>query len=229
MSDYLTGLIAKSLNTTAAVRPRLASRFEPQGVRAIFAEPQSPSEPAGGSDATTAAPSHAPATQLRRPVRRSARHSPVTEAEAVPTIPAQAYAVAQDGPAAVPRHVAAEQQRSLVLEPAVQQREIERTGLSKDPAPENASQPKVPRDRGISDVSPERVVLQPQVTPRVEPAPVAAPAPVSALTPTIQVTIGRIELRSNTLPPLPKPRPAPIRRGPALSLDAYLKQRNGGK
>ena len=43
----------------------------------------------------------------------------------------------------------------------------------------------------------------------------------------IRVTIGRIEVRATTppLPPAPRARP----RGPALTLDGYLKKRNGGE
>jgi hypothetical protein len=48
--------------------------------------------------------------------------------------------------------------------------------------------------------------------------------------PTIRVAIGRIEVRAITPPPAPPPRrESPVRSGPALSLDDYLKQRNGGQ
>lgn len=45
--------------------------------------------------------------------------------------------------------------------------------------------------------------------------------------PTIRVAIGRIEVRAVT-PPAARP-PTPARTGPSLSLDDYLKQRNGGQ
>jgi hypothetical protein len=45
--------------------------------------------------------------------------------------------------------------------------------------------------------------------------------------PTIRVAIGRIEVRAVT-PPSARP-PTPARTGPSLSLDDYLKQRNGGQ
>ena len=48
--------------------------------------------------------------------------------------------------------------------------------------------------------------------------------------PTIRVTIGRIEVRAITPPPMPlAQRTTPARPGPALSLDDYLKQHNGGQ
>jgi hypothetical protein len=46
--------------------------------------------------------------------------------------------------------------------------------------------------------------------------------------PTIKITIGRVEVRA-VMPPAPAPRPSPERRGLALSLDEYLKRRSGGK
>jgi hypothetical protein len=50
-----------------------------------------------------------------------------------------------------------------------------------------------------------------------------------APTPTIEVTIGRIEVRGSSQPEKPKSRSKPAQRGPALSLNDYLKQRQGGK
>ena len=48
--------------------------------------------------------------------------------------------------------------------------------------------------------------------------------------PTIRVAIGRIEVRAITSPPtLPARQETPARPGPPLSLDDYLKQRNGGQ
>ncbi len=47
-------------------------------------------------------------------------------------------------------------------------------------------------------------------------------------TPTIRVTIGRIEVRAVTAPQTPR-RPAPIKAAPSLSLDDYLKQRSEGR
>jgi hypothetical protein len=57
--------------------------------------------------------------------------------------------------------------------------------------------------------------------------------PTSALnsvetTPTIQISIGRIEVRASQ-PPTPPPRTKSTQRGPTQSLQDYLKQRHGGK
>ena len=69
---------------------------------------------------------------------------------------------------------------------------------------------------------------QPTVEPAA-PVPAVLPKAMRKPAPTIQVTIGRIEVRAITLPAPPAPRFKPARPGPALSLDDYLKQRNEGK
>lgn len=69
--------------------------------------------------------------------------------------------------------------------------------------------------------------------------PTPAPAPASAdaaakpeATPTIHVSIGRIEVRA-VAPPAPpappQPRPSPARPAPQMSLDDYLRAHNGGR
>ena len=72
-------------------------------------------------------------------------------------------------------------------------------------------------------------VVRPQLNDELDRGPreprMAEPEPPA---PTIRVAIGRIEVRAITPPPPPPTqRPAPAQPGPALSLDDYLKQRNG--
>ena len=79
-----------------------------------------------------------------------------------------------------------------------------------------AAPPVVPRMvRPLLNGYPERGPREPRV---------AAPGPPA---PTIRVAIGRIEVRAVTPPPARPPTPA--RTPPSLSLDDYLKQRNGGQ
>jgi hypothetical protein len=73
------------------------------------------------------------------------------------------------------------------------------------------------------------------VTPRVTPAPVSSPpvarrdrAPEPA--PVVHVTIGRIEVRAVTASATALPAaPRPAAKSPVLSLDDYLRERNGGR
>lgn len=59
---------------------------------------------------------------------------------------------------------------------------------------------------------------------------VASPLSESYGSPTIKVTIGRIDVRAVTPPAPVSPAPVRVQRArPALSLDDYLKQRNGGQ
>jgi hypothetical protein len=46
--------------------------------------------------------------------------------------------------------------------------------------------------------------------------------------PTIKITIGRVDVRA-VMPAAATPHPAPAQRRPALSLDDYLKRREGGQ
>jgi len=81
-----------------------------------------------------------------------------------------------------------------------------------------------------SQHQPAPVVARPQVThvPRAEPAapPATKEAPAPEAAPTIQVTIGRVEVRA-TPPPAPAPQ-RPRAKPPVMSLDEYLRQRNRG-
>jgi hypothetical protein len=91
------------------------------------------------------------------------------------------------------------------------------------PSQAEAAKTAPPEDRQPSKRDPASTVLQPKIT-VVEPAP--SPARREAPAPTIQVTIGRIEVRAT---PAAK---APVRERPAapssLSLEEYLRQRSKG-
>jgi len=115
--------------------------------------------------------------------------------------------------------------------------------------PAHAAAPEQAPERVIESISPaapsRTLLVAPAITPkpgtpkpggdqkresplsdRVEPTP-SAPGAEREITPTIKITIGRVDVRAVT-PERPAPRPTPERR-PALSLDDYLKQRSGGK
>jgi hypothetical protein len=70
--------------------------------------------------------------------------------------------------------------------------------------------------------------VQTQSTLAEKPSSAAVPPPEPA-TPTIRVSIGRIDVRAVTPPASSAQRPAAVRPGPALSLDDYLKQQKGGR
>jgi len=75
-----------------------------------------------------------------------------------------------------------------------------------------------------------QIVLQPEIISPLKPAATSAvsllqPSPKEP--PSIHVTIGRVEVRA-VMPSVAAPKPAPPS-GPKLSLEDYLKQRNGGR
>lgn len=104
----------------------------------------------------------------------------------------------------MPRSGPAEGERHTALEPAITRPE---------PRPAEGSLP----------AAAAAVTARPRVRPYLEPMP-PAPAPAAAqLEPTIQVTIGRIEVRATPPAQPPKQRSEP----PVMSLDEYLRQRSG--
>ncbi|HEU5330776.1 MAG TPA: hypothetical protein VFU78_21970, partial [Thermomicrobiales bacterium] len=88
--------------------------------------------------------------------------------------------------------------------------------------------PLTPSTQRILPSSPRQAILaQPQVRPLTVPTPAPRPSePQREAAPSIQVTIGRVEVRAVPAEtPARAARPAP----PTLSLEDYLRQRNGGR
>ena len=114
------------------------------------------------------------------------------------------------------------------LDPIVQRIVTERVVSSVEPSAKVTSHREASPIKTTLPATSAKVVVQPQVKPHVEPK---APVPVQEQAmpeaiPTIQVTIGRIEVRAT-----PPPTPVSPRQRPALSvmsLDEYLSQRAKG-
>lgn len=113
--------------------------------------------------------------------------------------------------------------RQPAVEPVEKRTVFERIVPLAQPLPVNLRREELPAQM-VHAPKPATLTIEPRVTPapRVEIITQAEP------TPTIQVTIGRIEVRATPPPAKPdKPSRAPT---PALSLDEYLRQRaNGGR
>lgn len=100
-------------------------------------------------------------------------------------------------------------------------------GPTRPTADQRATPENPPTDRDTLLIQPTLRPVQ-QETAALARAAVARPEPASAspAPPTIHVTIGRIEVRATAASaPLPR-KPAPL---PGMSLDEYLKMRNGGR
>ncbi len=98
-------------------------------------------------------------------------------------------------------------------------------GLPQDEAPETQPTP-APGELRLTP----RVIRPLSVSPTADPAKVFGDGehhPPSGLSPVVRVTIGRVEVRANfSFPPSAPRQPAKSR--PTLSLEDYLKARNGG-
>lgn len=175
-------------------------------------------------------------TEKRRPVpplsdeRQPARSRPSAAAPAIPSEvrpasapepPASVRSVTPDvDPVArgsMP-HITASRKAHRQIEPAAP-----RAGIG--PAASQAA----PRPSGepILGWAGGGTVVEPHFTKPI--ADVPLPQARANQSPTIRVTIGRVEVRAITPPAPPAARPKPARTGPVLSLDDYLKQRSRGQ
>jgi hypothetical protein len=103
-------------------------------------------------------------------------------------------------------------------EKSIEQSAPARSATTAVSSPSSPPEPAIPPTSPL--VTPPIVLVPPLPKPDKPAAPSKAP-------PTIQVTIGRVEVRAT-----PPPTPVPKKRrhtAPVMSLDNYLRQRNGGK
>ena len=281
--NYLGNLAARSLAPAPAVRPRLASRFEPL---APWTEPltAAPALVEETREEVAAAPARPP-ERPRRPAapreeplqeeppapprrRRARRAEAVEEVEGIETaapepvrpatpmavpvvaLPAQGrldprsvlpFEASPPGPLStrvergnvdeareiVPavRAVIRDGAQSAPFAPIAQEKLPLSTRVERGPGGE-VSRASRPEGRQPTEHAAVPALLQPKVTlAEREPFPVRPQAPAPA--PTIQVSIGRIEVRATPAPKAParERSAAPA----ALSLEDYLKQRSRGE
>lgn len=251
MSDYLTNLVARTIDPSSVVQPRLVSLFEPlvngvaQGRFSPFAlEAEEGARPAGSADETRApaVPSSIPArvegatreysaryhTQsptgvVERPVASSAREeSPAATAERA----AASHLTAQ---------TSAEKEAPTPSAASVAQSKDSASDISAREALEAVRERREP---SMSEGAPTPRAVPRVVKPRLSPAPTV---PVAQLppgsnahdarredaAPTIRVTIGRVDVRAVAPTPQERRR-APETPRPALTLEDYLRRRGGG-
>ena len=225
MSDYLTNIAARSFGRVPIIQPRLPSLFEPATQKNLAPPPTS--LPAAGpaprpesecSDLQSqipASPSQptlcAPQRPVRSPATRISRLLPPRLAsDTAPQLSAQGAATVTS---------------AIRTEPIAAARCVRR-------APHTQPALDVAATRPPRSSLPIKVFARPQVIQRVEPAtppplPPVPARPQSEPAPSIRVTIGRIEVRAAMPPERPTSRLKA--QAPTLSLDEYLKQRNGGR
>jgi hypothetical protein len=248
MSDYLSNLVARSLNPTEAIQPRLASLFEPPRVVATTIHGDSFDQ--AGVEGGVTLEETAFDVPAEPQFRRAAESQPSgTDLHLSPSALQQNLGDLQ----------ATYQSLSVVSEPPATQpsagRLPQRLDLDRSTLPTVA----VTREANVALLSaalPQQngPALSPAIL-RLEPIPVRITRLSTAVTvdarphgtpyvvptrtesfeansepgPTIRVTVGRIEVRAIPPPARPAPHSRPARSGPMLSLEEYLKQRQGGQ
>ena len=211
MNDYLVNLIIRSLDRAPAIQPRVPSVFEPSdlGSEQSSVDASNPTGRHSAADVITPAQrkSSEPLAQRRRSVLEP--HTAVTDMRRPPN-----------------------------NAPVIQ--------LSRGQVIASGHETNLSTDRGISEASPRLLSQSSRSSSELIHAtqprhPVRSPVmPTHELSvgkslqhtkttpaPLIRVTIGRIDVRA-VLPPTQPPRRTTSTR-PKLTLDEYLKQRNGGR
>lgn len=279
--SFLAGLVARTVEGSAGIRPRRASRFEREAPARRMVEPLEPaaSPPSHDRAVTITAPAPAAArtapfaepaappprapmaapnatpdvrTRIERivtPVRESADHgtAPSSATPAPPIMPetlrstpsepalpvrsrrrrateAAATAAARAAPERIERietvRTTEQRLRELTVE-VRRERVIEREVAQQPRTDQTVAQPELP---ARTDPAPRIAPIT--AAARVERLRPASPQPaaVAAPEPTIEVHIGRVELRATVAPPQ---RHAARAAAPVTGLDDYLRRRDG--
>jgi hypothetical protein len=212
MSDYLSNLIDRSFNLTAVIQPRLPTRFEPlqpsgePQVEQFLEQEQEDRVP----------PPRISLSSFSQSLQLSPYSQPLT-AGLNPLPPTQSIA----GDSVIPLSLS-----ELASKPIDQQRFVGQMNVPAEPSATSHSRSEshlIPQGLGdhqrFTLIKPQIVSLPESIAASV---PIAQPEP-----PTIQVTIGRVEVRAiSTASPPRQPAKSPT---PNLSLEDYLRSGNGGR
>ena len=212
MSDYLSNLIDRSLNLTEVIQPLLPTRFEPlqpsgEPLVEQFLELEQEGRVPSPRISLSSFSQSPPLNPQSQPLTAGLNPLPPTQAIAVDSV--------------IPPPP-----EQLASKPINQQCFVDQMNVPVEPS--SAANP-----QSKSHLIPERVesyqrssVIQPRIV--SSPEPVAASVSIAQPEPpTIQVTIGRVEVRANVAASPPR-QPAKLPT-PNLSLEDYLRSGNGGR
>jgi len=240
MSDFFTNLIARSFAAPPAIQPRLPSLFESTEIISTPADPiPSPSHEPRVAHATTPPTSVAsvppPASKLETaaPLTTASPAVPfvaprkTTETE-LPAPPTSVFSLRTNRETSS-RAVTSERNSSTVSSTPTSDHAS--SAVTASPPPHDPSVPRPASAPRALTASPGRTPVARSkgtiISPRQTRTPRQFEHPVSDSTPTIHVTIGRVEVRAVPAP-LPTPQPARRAAPPKLSLADYLQNRHGG-
>ena len=238
MSNFLNNLVARTLNLAPMVQPRITSRFEPAQAtpdQSVEVETPAPPQP---QVTTNIFESH-----ITEPAPVVITPPPVDHQQVINTV-RNTYVDSHD----VVQVPTVEKVREHLIETRIHTEKStdsrletrENRIIERAPAPEapkqNPPNPRLhesepaPVAKEVATPTPPPPIV-PRVVTRIEPAPVVKPVEVppvfqSEPTETINVTIGRVDVRAVFSSQAPK---APVRSSSTTSLDDYLKQRSEGR
>lgn len=238
MSNFLNNLVARTLNLAPVVQPRITSRFEPFAAppdQSVEVEAPPPAEPHVAttkiieSRITEQAPPVVVAPQIERErVINTIRNTHVESMHEVVQVPVVEKI-----------HERVHTETRINTEKSSDSRLEIRENRTIEPAPAlKPPDPFHPRSKTVVEPAPvtitKEVPFTTPIVPRIEPAPIVKPQrfelppppPQVEPTETINVTIGRVDVRAIFSAQAPK---APARSTTVNSLDDYLKQRSEGR
>ena len=235
MSNFLNNLVARTLNLAPVVQPRIASRFEPVSPveQSVEVEAPPPAEPhvvtkivePGTTEQAPVVVAPPPQIEHER-VINTIRNTHVESRHEVVQVPV---------PVVEKIHERVHTETRMHTEKNTDSRLEIRENRIIEPAPApKAPDPFHPRldlpepatvTREVPVTTPQPIVtrvVEPTPAPRLQILPAPQPEPAE----TINVTIGRIDVRAVFSSQAPK---APVRASSTSSLDDYLKQRSEGR
>ena len=208
MADFFTRIAERTLGLTPAVKPDLPSVFTPAAPVEITQETISqPIKPTALQVSSEDPPARRPNEESAFQSIVSRKHNPPS---LQPTNEAELVESMSGEPASTMPSVAAKPS-SKDLPISFQPREAESAAAHDSPAFETIKHTIATRPATFVTSNTQRLVDNSH-----------APAP------TIQVTIGRVEVRANMTPPPARKTPEK-KQSPHVSLDQYLRERNGGR
>ncbi len=257
MTDYLSNLAARSLDLTEVIQPRLASPFEPPHVvgtempvnsfsqtavdgevpiKATAFDVPSKSQPQlrpAGESQPSGADLHLSPGPLQQNVSDlQATHQSLSVVSEPPATQPSARRTAESpSPEKPPQNPAVLTNATVPLwHPTVVNPRLKPVLKAASPPSETAhsQHPSASKTVAITPAATSHVMPAAHVRPEIL-KPALPSETKRKSTSTIQVTIGRIEVRAIMPPAPPAPRTKPARTGPTLSLEDYLKQRNQGR
>lgn len=248
MSDYLTRLIERSLGVAPRIEPLIAPLHSPPGqitgertdtppphgsgptakIESLERETTRDDSPKRWSDRATltrtenhlhGSPNLLPQSQTHPIEKKDDRFEAKSD---IPSAPASSvsppHAVANTSlPAALPERATASPRR---IQDTIQPETIADLNVAALPK----GPPPVLRTAALASQKKSPIVVHPEIKPAAFPS---IPPTSSGEPPAIHVTIGRVEVRAIMAPTAPPKIAAPPT--PKISLEGYLKQRNGGR